>query len=70
MVLHYIDEEKSLFTSAAWSLAQPHVLFFTDEAGKLQVWDLKSRRAEPTQTQDICGKPLNSRLLVNSKVLF
>ena len=37
------------------------MLFFSDEAGKLQVWDLKSRKAEPVQTQDICGKSLNSK---------
>ena len=35
VVLHYVED--SIFTSVAWSLSQSAVVYFSDEAGLLQV---------------------------------
>ncbi len=48
-----------MFTGAAWSLAQPEVLFFSDESGVLQMWQLNSKKSEPFQTQNISGRAIN-----------
>ena len=55
--LHYV--EKDMFTDIAWSLTQPSVVFFSDEKGFLQVWDIKKRKSQPLQKQDISGQCLN-----------
>jgi hypothetical protein len=43
----------------AWSLSQPSVIFFSDETGKMQAWDITSKKSEPFQTQDISGRTIN-----------
>ncbi len=35
-MFHYV-ESPHMFTGASWSLAQPDVIFLSDESGKLQV---------------------------------
>ena len=47
------------FTSAAWSLTQPSIIYFSGEKGNLQVWDITKRRSEPIQVQNIAGSPIN-----------
>ena len=51
--MHYVDKEQ--FTSVAWSIEQPNIIFFSGEKGNLEVWDVTKRRSEPIQTQNISG---------------
>ncbi len=59
LVFHYV-ERPYMFTGAAWSLSQPEVIFFSDESGALQMWELNGRKSEPFQTQDVSGRAINS----------
>ena len=54
---HFVNQEQ--FTSAAWSLTQPSIIYFSGEKGNLQVWDITKRRSEPIQVQNIAGSPIN-----------
>ncbi len=56
-----------MFTGAAWSLAQPDVIFFSDESGTLQMWEMNGRKSEPFQTQDISGRPINGETRTSSQ---
>ena len=58
VIMHYVDREQ--FTSVAWSIEQPNIIFFSGEKGSLQVWDITKRRSEPIQTQNISGKAINA----------
>lgn len=60
LLFHYVDD--NMFTSAAWSLSRPDVLFVTEESGLLQMWEVAGRKSEPFQTQNISGKTLNCAL--------
>ena len=51
------------FTSAAWSLTQPSIIYFSGEKGNLQVWDITKRRSEPIQVQNIAGSPINGIMI-------
>ena len=53
------------FTSAAWSLTQPSIIYFSGEKGNLQVWDITKRRSEPIQVQNIAGSPINGNMICN-----
>ena len=68
MVLHYVEDV--LFTNAAWSLAQPNIIFFSDESGQLQVWDLTHKKAEPKQVQGISGRTINGNLIIAEVLLY
>ena len=61
VVLHFVSGEQ--FSSAAWSLTQPHVVFFSTEKGNIQVWDITKRRSEPFQSQNVAGSPINGSSL-------
>ena len=54
------------FTSAAWSLTQPSIIYFSGEKGNLQVWDITKRRSEPIQVQNIAGSPINGKIIYNN----
>ena len=58
VILHYVDEG-SQFTFAAWSICQPSVIFFADETGRLQVWDVRGKKSEPVQSQCVSGRTIN-----------
>ena len=60
--------EKEQFTSVAWSLEQPNIVFLSGESGTLEVWDLNKRRSEPIQTQNISGRAINGKY--NSHTCF
>ena len=62
VILHFVSGEQ--FSSAAWSLTQPHVVFFSTEKGNIQVWDITKRRSEPFQSQNVAGSPINGNNLV------
>ena len=61
VILHFVSGEQ--FSSAAWSLTQPHVVFFSTEKGNIQVWDITKRRSEPFQSQNVAGSPINGNNL-------
>ena len=64
VVLHFVSGEQ--FSSAAWSLTQPHVVFFSTEKGNIQVWDITKRRSEPFQSQNVAGSPINGSCLFHA----
>ena len=59
VILHFVSGEQ--FSAAAWSLTQPHVVFFSTERGNIQVWDITKRRSEPFQSQNVAGSPINGK---------
>ena len=64
--MHYVDKEQ--FTSVAWSIEQPNIIFFSGEKGNLEVWDVTKRRSEPIQTQNISGRAINAICPYRTKV--
>ena len=58
VIMHYVDNEQ--FTSVAWSIEQPNIVFFSGEKGSLEVWDITKRKSEPIQSQNISGRAINA----------
>ena len=60
VIMHYVDNEQ--FTSVAWSIEQPNIIFFSGEKGSLEVWDITKRKSEPIQSQNISGRAINGEI--------
>ena len=66
VIMHYVDSEQ--FTSVAWSIEQPNIIFFSGEKGTLEVWDITKRKSEPIQSQNISGRAINAICPYRTKI--